>query len=237
MCITLPYSSKVGQNVQRRMTKCDRHVQTVNALMLMDWKATIRELANDARLVPLTLLNILKKWLGMWKITSRWVPYDLIENQKWLWYDAAHKHLELYECKGEAFLRQIITIDKAWARVYELQLKCQSNKLYHGSPWKVTAWQAATNVKAMLIIAYDWDGVIIKHTVSQRCTVIVEYYCTFLQDNLQAAQRRKRGDFLNNPPIILHDNARTHAAGAVTDLLNRWGWEVLYPPPPLILQI
>ena len=24
----------------------------------------------------------------------------------------------------------------------------------------------------------------------------------------------------NDPPIILHDNARVHAAGAVTDLLN-----------------
>ena len=31
-------------------------------------------------------------------------------------------------------------------------------------------------------------------------------------------------------PGILHDNARVHAAGAVTDLLNCWIWEVLYHP-------
>ena len=43
----------------------------------------------------------------------------------------------------------------------------------------------------MLIIAYDWDGVIIKHTIPQRHTITAEYYCTFLQDNLQAALRRK----------------------------------------------
>ena len=81
----------------------------------------------------------------------------------------------------------------------------------------------------MLIIAYEWDGVI-KHTVPHRYTVTAEYYCIFLQDNLQAALRRKRQCFLNNPLIILHDNARAYAAGAVTDLLNRWCWEVLYQP-------
>ena len=54
-----------------------------------------------------------------------------------------------------------------------------------------------------------------------------EYYCTFLQEVLG----RRWWHFLNNPPIILHDNARMHAAGAVTDLLYCWGWEVLYHTP------
>ncbi|PNF38705.1 hypothetical protein B7P43_G17132 [Cryptotermes secundus] len=34
-----------------------------------------------------------------------------------------------------------------------------------------------------------------------------------------------------NPPIILQGNARLHAAEAVADLFDRWGWEVLYHPP------
>ena len=34
------------------------------------------------------------------------------------------------------------------------------------------------------------------------------------------------------PPIVLHGNARAHTAGVVSALLNRWGWEVLYHPPP-----
>ena len=43
--------------------------------------------------------------------------------------------------------------------------------------------------------------------------------------------RKKRRHFLQNPPIILQDNARPHAAQAVADLFDRWGWEVLYHPP------
>ena len=167
-------------------------VQTVNVLVLADQNVMIRELTNDAGLAPSTVLNILKKWLGMRKITSRWVPYDLTENKKWLGYDEACTHLERYEHKGEAFLRWIITTNKIWARAYESQPKRQSNECHRRrSPQKVTVRQTATNVKAMLIIAYDWDGVIIKYTVPQRHAVIVEYYCTFLQDNLQAALRRK----------------------------------------------
>ena len=47
-----------------------------------DQNATIREFANDSGLATFTVLNILKKWLGMRKIASRWVPYDLTENKK-----------------------------------------------------------------------------------------------------------------------------------------------------------
>jgi len=56
-------------------------------------------------------------------------------------------------------------------------------------------------------------------------------YCSFLEHNLRPALRKKRRHFLQNPPIILQDNARPHAAQAVADLFDRWGWEVLYHPP------
>ncbi|GFY24762.1 uncharacterized protein TNCV_1018081 [Trichonephila clavipes] len=39
------------------------------------------------------------------------------------------------------------------------------------------------------------------------------------------SSRASRGLF------ILHENARSHAAQAVTDLFDRWNWEVLCHPP------
>ncbi|PNF23599.1 hypothetical protein B7P43_G04961, partial [Cryptotermes secundus] len=52
-----------------------------------------------------------------------------------------------------------------------------------------------------------------------------------LKERLGMFLREKRRHFLQNPPIILQDNARPHAAPAVADLFERWGWEVLYHPP------
>ena len=74
----------------------EEDVQTVNTLVLADQNVMIRELANDAGLAPLTVLNILKKLLGMQKIISRWLQYN-----------AACTHLEHYK-------RRIIVIDKIW---------------------------------------------------------------------------------------------------------------------------
>ncbi|GBL95670.1 hypothetical protein AVEN_100221-1 [Araneus ventricosus] len=134
-----------------------RYWTVIDAILFVSWPET--------GLAHTTVLHILKEVLGMRKIASRWVPYDLTEMQKWLRYDAARNHFERYECEGEAFLRRIIALDETWAKPYEPQLKRQSNEWRHyGSP------------------------------------------------------RRSK------------DNARSHAAQAVADLFDRWGWEVLYHP-------
>jgi len=52
-----------------------------------------------------------------------------------------------------------------------------------------------------------------------------------LEHNLRPALRKKWRHFLQNPPIILQDSARPHAAQAVADLFDRWGREVLHHPP------
>lgn len=39
--------------------------------------------------------------------------------------------------------------------------------------------------------------------------------------------------FFQNALIILHDKAQPHAVHAVTYLLDRWGFQVLYHPPYL----
>jgi hypothetical protein len=68
------------------------------------------------------------------------------------------------------------------------------------------------------------------HTVPRQQTINAQYYCSFLE-HLRPALRKKWRHFLQNPPIILQDSARPHAAQAVAELFDRWGWEVLYHPP------
>ncbi|KAJ4426542.1 hypothetical protein ANN_27356 [Periplaneta americana] len=49
--------------------------------------------------------------------------------------------------------------------------------------------------------------------------------------HLRPALRRKRRHLVVRNPIILHDNARSHTAAAVKDLLCHWQWEILEHPP------
>ncbi|KFM70806.1 Mariner Mos1 transposase, partial [Stegodyphus mimosarum] len=215
-----------------RPSVSDADVQAVAALMDSDCRQTIRQPAGQTGLAPTTVLHILKERLSMRKIASRWVPHQLTEMQKWLRYDAARTHLERYEREGDAFLRRIITLDETWARLYQPELKRQSNEWrHHGSPRRSKFRQNPSNVKVMVILVYDCDGVILTHTVPPQQTVTAQYYCSFLEHNLRPALRKKRRHFLQNAPLILHDNARPHAAQTVTDLFKRWSWEVLYHPP------
>jgi hypothetical protein len=100
--------------------------------------------------------------------------------QKWLRYDAARNHLERYEREGESFLRRIITLDESCAKSYEPQMKRQSSEWRHyGSPQKSEVRQNPSNVKVMVILMYDYDGVVLKHTIPQQQTVNAQYYCSF----------------------------------------------------------
>ncbi|KAJ4450854.1 hypothetical protein ANN_02285 [Periplaneta americana] len=118
------------------------------------------------------------------------------------------------------------------AHTNQPNLKRQSNEWEHpGSsrPKKVRPTQSA--VKVIFIVAFDIDGVILHHAVPPRQTENADYYCRFLQHHLRRALRRKRLHVVVQNPMILHDNARSHTAAAVKDLLRRWQWEFLEHPP------
>ena len=136
----------------------------------------------------------------MQKIASWWVPWDLTGAQRWLRYHTAQTHLQRYGRNGDAFLWCIIAPDETWARSYRPLLKCQSNEWHHhGSPRKTVVHCTPTNVKVMVIVAYDCNGFIVTHAIPQRQNVNVQYFHHFLENNLRPALRRKRPHFLANP--------------------------------------
>ncbi|KAJ4450622.1 hypothetical protein ANN_02050 [Periplaneta americana] len=88
-------------------------------------------------------------------------------------------------------------------------LRC-SVAISHSGDAALPCWKS---VKVMFIVAYDIDG-LLHHA-----------------HHLRPALRRKRRHLVVQNPIILHDNATSHTAAAVKDLLRRWQWEILEHPP------
>ena len=62
-----------------RPSVSEEDVETVSALLDTDRRLTVRELALEIGLSHMTVFRIVKKRLGMRKIASRWVPWDLTE--------------------------------------------------------------------------------------------------------------------------------------------------------------
>ena len=80
-------------------------------------------------------------------------------------------------------------------------------------------------------MAYDKNGVIATDRVPPGSTVTGAYYRKFLQDVLRPKIRQKRSDMFAAGVLILHDNARPHVSRAVSEILEKYGWQVLPHPP------
>ncbi|GFY22491.1 histone-lysine N-methyltransferase SETMAR [Trichonephila clavipes] len=90
--------------------------------------------------------------------------------------------------------------------------------------------QYPSPVKLMVIVTYDFKGVIVCYFVSHVRTVTAQYYRDFMVPHVRRDIRDKRLDLVYSA-IILHDNARPHNAKCVRQLLWRWRWEELEYPP------
>jgi len=83
----------------------------------------------------------------------------------------------------------------------------------------------------MMIMAYDKNGLIATDIVSPESTVTTAYYRKFLQDVLRPKICQKMPAMFAAGVLTLHDNARPHTSGAVSEILEKCGWQVLPHPP------
>jgi len=76
-------------------------------------------------------------------------------------------------------------------------------------------------------MAYDKNEVIATDRVPPGSTVTAAYYRKFLQDVLCPKIPQKRSTIFAAGVLILHNNTRPHASGAVSEILENYGWQVL----------
>ena len=104
---------------------------------------------------------------------------EISKVQQWHRHAVAKALLDRYQREGDDFLGRIVTMDEAWARSYEPNLKRQSDEWKHPSsprPKKVRPIQCA--VKVMFIVDYDIYGVVMHHDVptstaeGKRCVLL-----------------------------------------------------------------
>ena len=93
---------------------------------------------------------------------------------------------------------------------------------YNDSPRLKNYRQGHDLLHVMFIVAYDFYGVLVAHSVRADNPVYGACYSYFFEHNLRPVVRRKRPNLLNSHHIVLHDGTRSHIATApVVNLLRR----------------
>ncbi len=161
--------------------------------------------------------NILKKDLALTKISAKFVPKILTDDQCQRRVEAAQKCTDMV-AEDATVLQQIVTGDESWICLYDSETKHKSQEWvsrHQGQPTKaVRAW---SQKKTMLVVFFNDSGVI--HFEFVQGTVNRFVYCQIL-GQLREAVRKRRPTMWAAPPnserthqLYLHqDNVPAHNA-------------------------
>ena len=177
-------------------------IDQVREKVLEDRRLTVQEIVAEVGISTGSVHSILTKDLNLRRVSSKFVPKLLKEQQK--------------------ELRKEISEDMLDLANHDPETKFQFSQWKHPeSPRPKEAPQVRSNVKAMLTCFFDSRGIVHYKYAPEGQTINMEYYLQVLR-RLREAVRRKRPDMWAAKNFQLHhDNAPAHSAHVINTFLAK----------------
>ena len=142
-------------------------IEKVHQIVMEDRRLTLREIVEEVEISRKSVYSILTEDLCMRRVSAKFIPKLLTEQQKELRVEIAQKMLDCANNDLE-FTKTIITGNETWVYGYDLESKFQSSQWKHPeSPRPKKARQVRSNVKMMLTCFFDSRG-IVHHEYAQK---------------------------------------------------------------------
>jgi len=166
-----------------------------------------------------TINRIIHDHLHLRKITSRWVPHDLTEQQKAIRVQVCQENLDKFK-EGKWRICDIMTGDESWIWHRQI-LKRQSNATWvgQGDPPRTIVRRHQFEPKAMLTVFFKSTGPVLIDLLDKGETINHEYYVEKVLKPALRAVRQQRPTSGTTNFKILHDNAKPHVAKKVKEYL------------------
>jgi len=207
------------------------NVQIVNDMLNKDRRLTIRYIAETTGINSSTVHRIISEDLRMKKVSARWVPRMLTEEQKKMRVDVCTDLFSRLQAEPQTFLDRIVTQDETWIHHFDPETKRQSMIWKHvGSPTPKKFKVIPSAGKVMATVFWDSQGVIMTNYLPRGSTVTGTYYANELCELREALKSKRRGK-LRRGVLLLHDNAPAHTSGVATSTAAECGYELLPHPP------
>lgn len=157
--------------------RSDHNVKLVSDAVNEDRRSTIRALCEDLDMSFGTVQRILHEDLKMRRVSARWVPRLLKDEEMATRVKESQRFLRRWKKEGYDFLRRIITADETWVYFFDPESKMQSSQWKNiDSPPPKKARTCRTVGKHMFIVFFDMEGVVLCHAVPKGQTVNAKYY-------------------------------------------------------------
>ena len=111
------------------------------------------------------------------------------------------------------FISNIITGDETWVYDYDPETKQRVSQWKSpNSPWLKKAHEVHSNVKSMLIVSFDIQGIEHKEFVPPGQTVNGKFYCEVLKRLREGIRRKHPDKWKKNNWFLHHDNVPAHTS-------------------------
>jgi hypothetical protein len=196
-----------------------------------DRRLTIREIAEEVNISFGSCQAILTEDLAMRRVAAKFVPRLLSDDQKSRRLEVCEELKQRVEMEPH-FMSRIITGDETWVYGYDPETKLQSSQWRSpSSPRPKKARQVRSNVKTMLMVFFDIQGLVHCEFVPAGQTVNQHYYKEVLLRLREKVRRQRSQLFQSGRWLLHHDNAPAHTALSIQEFLAEKKIPVVPHPP------
>ena len=196
---------------------------------------TVHDIARKVGISLSTVHLILKKHLKVRKISARWVPHLLTDEQKRQRVKVAKKLLQMFPKYDKKQFANVVTGDETWVHYFEPVRKV-SNKIWATKHSKrpIIAKRSLSTKKVLYAIFFSGEGVAIKVPVKKGKSITGKYYKDVVLKKLKKYYQKRRPATGFKHVRLLHDNAPAHTSRNCYGVFEeRKSNCFASPPPPL----
>ena len=148
-----------------RTSRSEDMIARVEQMVMEDRHLTVKQTAANA---AGSVDTILHDDLKMWKVSARWAPRMLTDENKASCFAMCQAMLSREKRMNSAFFSSTVTMDETWMPMFNPETKWQSTQWKHNdSPPPKKFWVTASAKKMMVAMFWDSEGVILTHCVSK----------------------------------------------------------------------
>jgi histone-lysine N-methyltransferase SETMAR len=203
----------------------------INDLIKENRRISIDELCAMTGVSRGSVSTIIHDFLGMSKVSARWVPRMLTMENREIRARISKDLLARYRKDPNDFCQRIITCDETWIHYYDPETKMQSMEWRHpDSPPPRKFKVVPSQRKIMMTIFWDCDGVILTDFLPRGSTINGDYYAGLLY-KLKDAILEKRPTKQHRGVLLQQDNAAVHKCNKARAAAAECGFEIIEHPP------
>ncbi|UYV75022.1 hypothetical protein LAZ67_12002126 [Cordylochernes scorpioides] len=207
------------------------NIDKIHDLVMLVRRMTVRQIEETLGIPKTTVDRIMREYLGLRKLSARWVYKLLTPDQKAVRRKLSLDNLALFEANPEEFVNRFVTMDETWTHHFTPESKQQTMQWRRsGSPPPKKAKTVPPAGKVMVSVFWDSEGVLLLDFLNKGQT-ITGNYCENIVKQLREAIKEKRRGKLSRKIVYHQDNAPSHRSLQALAAIYDSGFELLPHAP------